>query len=340
MALKSPVSRIGLIALATLTAVCLTQTGCGNSIPYEDLLIAYEPDSSIDPSREYIAILGDIQAYTSVSVNNGYLMRTLAWLDGQQKHYGNIRCLLQTGDVTDQNSDHEWEVFRNDFEKITEKITTVVTTGNHDYTFESAVPPRLTSRLDDYYSSPRLEECIEHRYDKGSLANIIVRNTVHGERYDIISLEFAPRPEVVAWADSVVSANPAVHYFLMTHEFLWHGKQVNYGESFAYIMFHDSKTAYAPDQVWEKLVYNNDNIVAVLCGHNGFSEFLETANCTGRMVPQIMFNLQYQEHGGDSLVELWEFPENNDTAYVKVYNTWHRQFLDTPETNYKFRYRS
>lgn len=69
------------------------------------------------------------------------------------------------------------------------------------------------------------------------------------------------------------------------------------------------------------------------------SEFLETASCIGRMVPQIMFNLQYQENGGDTMVELWEFPQNSDTANVGVYHTWNRRYLDTSETSYKLRYR-
>lgn len=311
---------------------------CGNSIPNMDIEISEQADSIINPSSKYIVVLGDVQTYTQDPSLNIYLARSLAWVNGQQNHFGNILCLLQDGDVSNDNYDYQWKAFGDNVSAISKSIPTIVSTGNHDYFWDSDNDPRSSTKINNYLYSYFPHKLIEHSYEEGSVENVIVRNFIHGQRYDIVALEFAPRPQVVMWADSIIAANPDKKYFVMTHEFLLHGKMVKRENSYALRHFKEYP-ACAPDEIWEMMIRRRDNIVAVLCGHNGFSEQRESENDYGRLVPQILFNLQYQTNGGDTMVELWEFPEKGDSANVRVYHTWERRFLDTPETNYRFRYR-
>ena len=98
-------------------------------------------------------------------------------------------------------------------------------------------------------------------------------------------------------------------------------------------------TVTTPRQLWENLISENDNIVCLLCGHNGFSAHLTTLNKSGRDVEQILFNLQYQANGGDGWVQIWEFPKDKDYATVEVYNTITRQFHpDIHSFQFKYKY--
>lgn len=120
----------------------------------------------------------------------------------------------------------------------------------------------------------------------------------------------------------------------MTHEWLSrYGDRLD-DDSDANLQFsHSSHTT--PQEIWNSLVYPNDNIVCVLCGHNGFCKYLFSKNKVGRDVCQILFNLQYQENGGDGMIQLWEFPANENAINISVYNTITRQFHPDDETRVK-----
>lgn len=335
--MRSNTGKVGYKWLVALIAL-LSVVGCHHSDNFEKLRVVPVVDVAIHPDSEYFVVLGDVQTYVYNAFNRPYLERSLEWIYDQHNFYHNFLCLLQDGDVTETNSAEEWEIFYSLTEELSRTLLTIPATGNHDYSWDYSSNPRFSTRINDYLFNSLLESRIEDSFQPESMENIIVRNSIHGQRYDIIALEFAPRPEVLVWADSVVSSNPARKYFLMTHEFLYYGKRIGWADSYANLQFC-GYPACSPDQVWDRLVSKNDNIVAVLCGHNGFCEQLESPNDSGRMVPQILFNLQYQKNGGDTMVQLWEFPPTGDTCYVNVYHTYKRFFLTTPETNYKFRYR-
>lgn len=111
----------------------------------------------------------------------------------------------------------------------------------------------------------------------------------------------------------------------MTHEFLT-GKGERISSSSYTSQQLKNTTWNSPEQVWQQLVKDNDNIFCVLCGHNGFFTYLMSDNASDRSVPQILFNLQYLENGGDGWVQLWEFPQNSDSVNVILYNTLRREW--------------
>lgn len=215
--------------------------------------VASVMDSAIHPDSEYFVVLGDVQTYVYHGNNRGYLQYSLEWIKDQHYFYGNFLCLLQDGDITETNSAKEWEIFSGYTEDLSQTLLTIPSTGNHDYTWDYSSNPRFSTRINEYLYTPLLESRIEHFFEPGSMENIIVKNSIHGERYDIISLEFAPRPQVLVWADSVVSSNPDKKYFLMTHEFLYYGTRVEWANSYACLQF-GSYPCSSPDQVWDRLV--------------------------------------------------------------------------------------
>ena len=106
----------------------------------------------------------------------------------------------------------------------------------------------------------------------------------------------------------------------MTHEYLDDdGYIVSDDESFSKNMM-STNNSVTPYQIWNDLLHQHNNIVMLLCGHNGFYAYRVSENSCGRNVPQILFDLQYQKNGGDGWIQLIEFPHNNDVANVCIYN--------------------
>lgn len=297
-------------------------------------------DPVLNGQSDYIVVIGDIQMYTGKLHNMPYYKTTMDWIWSQRQYMKRLNCVLQVGDVSNDNESEQWKRFQDHSAAAAAEIPYITCTGNHDYDWDShgRINNRNSSRLNDYAAFPLTKSRIVEYFEEGKIDNIVVANTIHGERYDIISLEFGPRTEVVNWAKSHVSAHPERKFILMTHEFLTgKGERVSSG-SYAESQIRNS-TWSSPEQVWQRLVKDNDNIVCVLCGHNGFCTRLYSTNSAGREVPQILFNLQYQVNGGDAWVQLWEFPEYSDSVNVFVYNTLRREKHTGQSASFKFRYR-
>ena len=55
-------------------------------------------------------------------------------------------------------------------------------------------------------------------------------------------------------------------------------------------------------------------------------------------VPQILFNLQYQDNGGDGLIQLWESPNNSNVVNISAYDTFNRDWFMTDSTSFSFNF--
>lgn len=312
-------------------------------IPHYD--IEYHPtlldaDANLKDDSEYIIVIGDIQEYTDKVEYFSYLYDTMDWILSQVKHGKKIKCVLQTGDLTWTNMRSQYDVFYGCTVPLAEYVPYISCPGNHDYDYAegSLITNRFSTLFSEYTSFSTVRSNLVGRFEPGRMENIIVRNEIHGQRYDIISLEFGPRPEVLQWVFNHVQSNPDIKYILMTHEYLnSKGQRVTQGSNSASQFVNQAHTT--PEQLWQYLVRYNNNIVCVLCGHNGFSRHSYDQNDYGRDVAQILFNLQYQPNGGDGWVQIWEFPKYGDNVNVDTYNTITRQYHSESHHSFRFKYK-
>lgn len=308
---------------ATGIAACLllSLAGCEQ----EEVLYQYEEvfGCEFNPSSEYIIVLGDMQEYTqNPKYAQYYYMATINWIRGMKKQGYKIDCVLHTGDVTNGNEDWQYKNFYNVTRPLAEEVMFISAVGNHDYdwTSDDKIENRRSSKLTRYASFDLTCKNIVARFERDRLDNIVVQNTIHGQRYDILVLEFGPRPEVVTWADQWVRSNPDHNFILLTHEFLeYRGWRVSTGHTGAERQFVTIPCS-TPEYIWNHLIHKNNNIRCVVCGHNGFSQLNLLPNETGRMVPQIMFNVQYLPNGGNGMLEIWEIPKNSNKVKADVYS--------------------
>ena len=325
--------------------VLLLLLACNISCEIQQYEIEYSPtlldkDIILDDESEYIIVVGDIQEYTDKVEYFSYLYDTMDWIWSQVKHGKKIKCVLQTGDLTWSNMRSQYDVFLSCTAPLAELIPYISCPGNHDYDYTegSLITNRYSTLFSEYTSFSTVLKNLVGQFEPGRMENIIVRNEIHGQRYDIISLEFGPRPDVVQWVYDHVQSNPDIKYILMTHEYLnSKGQRVTKGSSSASIFKDQPHTT--PEQLWQNLVKDNNNIVCVLCGHNGFSSHSFDQNSHGRDVAQILFNVQYQPNGGDGWIQVWKFPKNGNYADVDTYNTITRHYHSEAGRSLRFKYK-
>lgn len=297
-------------------------------------------DPVLNHSSEYILVLGDVQEYTENAIYAPYFEATINWIYSQYSHGVKIKYILQTGDITWGNLPRQYKVYQQYTGSITKYIPMIACVGNHDYTCDEKgeITDRYSSLFTEYITPCAQNWPIASYFEPRRLENIVVSGQLQQMPYDILCLEFGPRSEVIAWANRYVASHRDRKFILLTHEFLTrNGERINKG-SYAELQLRN--TSYStPEQLWQKLIKNNDNILCVLCGHNGFIQHLFSKNSTGREVAQMLFNLQYQANGGDGWIQLWEIPADRDSIHVQTYNTIRRTFSSDPEGIFKFKYR-
>lgn len=318
----------------------LSASGCSKEEPdYRIELLSRDP-LMID-SSEYIVVLGDLQEYTGNYRYRPWLQHTMDWIWSQYHYDRNIRCILQVGDVTSDNSAGNWDVFMYHYSQVRSDIPMIVCVGNHDYTWSKGswlIEDRYSTLFSDYITYEDTSAVVIERFEPERTENAVVGFTLSGERCNVLALEFGARDEVLQWAAAYVASHPEQRFILLTHEFLSaKGVRISKGSSAESQFIGQSYNT--PEEIWEKLVFGNDNIVCVLCGHNGFVQHMFSRNAAGREVPQILFNVQYQENGGDGWIQLWEFSSDRDSVAVRTYNTVRSEILQDPNGTFGFRWR-
>lgn len=300
----------------------------------------------LDPTSEYIIIMGDVQEYTSYDKYAPYFMSSVNWIRGMHQKGYKIDCVMQVGDQTNNNEKWQYRVFYDYTKYMAEEVLFVSVTGNHDYDWRNGnkIYYRTSTLFNQYSNFAKTKDNVIAYFEPGRLENIIVKNQIKSQDYYIIALEFAPRPEVVEWARIYVESNPDKKFILLTHEFLNpQGYRENTENSYARKQFENRPNS-SPDEIWDNLIFPNDNIRTVICGHNSFSCVYNSKNSQGREIPQILFNVQYLDNGGDGIIQLWEIPANKDSIEIKLINTiknveldntYHLPLCDNEIINYK-----
>lgn len=329
------VKRILIFIIAFVGISCDAESNPNSSVFFTD-------DPFVNENSEYIIVLGDIQEYTNEEAYYPYFQATMEWIWNKIKEGKNIKCVLQTGDITWTNQHYQYNIFYKYTYPVALEIPYISCPGNHDYSYSNGyIKNRYSTLFSQYTSFEKVNQLIVDRFEEGRMENIIVKNEINGERIDIVSLEYGARTEVIEWAKQHIRNNPGIRYIILTHEFLTSkGKIIQDQDSYAYIDLARGESTYSgPVYIWNNLIKDNNNIVCVLCGHHGFSAHLFTKNSFGREVPQILFNLQYQDYGGDGWVQLWEFPKDSDFANVNTYNTITREYHPDSNHSFKFKYK-
>lgn len=256
----------------------------------------------------------------------------------------NIKAVVSLGDIVEHGNatasmsvlESEMATLSAQYNRLTAAgIPWVATPGDHDYDYFG---DRTSTMYDKYFTKEMLINTDEFElgglYDENSLLNSYYYMRPNDDvEYIIFSLEVQPRDEVIAWANSVIAANPDCRVILATHKYM----------NYAFCRRH-TEVSYnhgnPGETVWQELVSQHKNIDMILCGHNettGIYTAYDTG-VNGNKVLQVNCDLQNTDQSYKTVgaTVLARFNADGSEVSFNLYSAHHNLFIDSHSNDITF----
>jgi hypothetical protein len=314
--------RIRSLSLAALIGVILFSS-CGKK----------EPDFTI-------VLFPDTGKYMTATRSDIWYSQCQWVVDNRGKQ--NIVAAIGLGDMTEFASEQDYAIAKKGYDLIEAAgIPVMPALGTHDYQAydDTASPQRVETLWDSNFGQAWLDR---QTWFGGSFSgfpsNYWGRFEVGSRRFLILVLEVFPRPEVVAWASSVVDANRDREAILVTHSYMnIDGSLAKDDDEWGTVRFMASPIALSGEELWRDLISKKANIRAVVCGHLGStnSAYRVAKNAAGKPVHQFLMDYEWGPGGGDGWVGIFAFRPSRGKVDIGVYRTWARSGLGwDPKSKY------
>ena len=312
-----------------------------------------------DEASFSMILIPDPQSYTKFAANQPLFDLQTAWV-AQNIDRLNIKAALFTGDMVEQNGKQisaplpneyngdqtgrqQWEAVSRALSRLDNRLPYVVAQGNHDIG-EITATDRHTIMPNYVYPERNIlfEKCLV-----STCQNWQGVHTMENSAYEfhdkawgdllVITLEFAPRDEAIAWAKELTESDKYKNHKVIILVHSWLNTAGDRITQEGYTL----RPCNWADDVWKKLVYPSKNIVMVLSGHSGAAPKIEgdvkstnfkpTSSyridkaADGRSIPQMMFNSQqgdgdWNGNGGDCWLRILEFKPDGKTIGVRTFS--------------------
>lgn len=272
----------------------------------------YAP-AEITPGDSYtVVVLPDTQYYAQTHPH--IFMRQTEWI-AANTHERNIGLVLHMGDITNANTWEQWRVAANSMKLLNHVVPYVLAVGNHDNFPEGRGNGQTARRGDSRINAFFFPDEFPHLgglFEPGKLENAYYTVNIAGTDYLILSLEFAPSDEMVAWGDQVVAAHPNHEVIVVTHMYTGsNGRRTMNGQiAGLYDIGRNPDTTVNDGQaIWEKFVRKHANIRFVFSGHihSPVIPYDAAVGDHGNTVYEVLMDYQSEEFGGNGYLVLWEF---------------------------------
>lgn len=298
-------------------------------------------------------------------------MAAAQWIaDNVEKE--NIVHVIGAGDTTWTDDPAQWQRIKAGWDLFTKKVSWSNMTGNHDYpgsctpTDNPDYIVRDTTRYNLYFGASYIASTAAKETYVGSFAddyniygvpadqngkyqgmeNSYYRFTVNGVRWMILQMEYHPRASVINWANEILAQYPEDNVIVTTHSYItddaakWCTHWMPYTKSDAEMGGWLGSLMSTPEKwpngdtspIWDKLLYNHDNVKMLLCGHAGTTDghvlTKWSKNAAGNTVPQVMINAQdldvsYFAGQAMSMLGLLRFSKDGTKCEIQYYSPWH-----------------
>ncbi|MDO9633992.1 MAG: metallophosphoesterase [Paludibacter sp.] len=296
---------------------------------YTIKLEAYDPQLAKDKPLRLI-ILPDTQHY--VRDNPHIFQSQTAWI---ANNADSISFVIHVGDITNANNTTQWPVAVSALSLMDGNVPYTFTPGNHDMGGNNA-QSRNTTLMNQYlpYSKYSLLPNFGGAYQVGQMDNTWHKFSTHdGYHFIILSLEFAPRNAVLAWAGEMIKAFPSHNIIINTHAYMYSDEK-RHSDLYEHKWTPSTYGLYAEsdgdandgEQMWDKLVKLYPNILMVVSGHvlNDGTGTLVSDGDHGNKVYQMLANYQGgvigSENGGNGFLRIIDIDTENAKMYVRTYS--------------------
>lgn len=291
------------------------------------------------PGSWTIAVLPDTQYYSRSYP--GVFENQTRWIAAHAKER-NIKYVLHLGDITADNLEPQWRAAQRAMAQLDGVVPYALVGGNHDYGPKGDSTNR-ESFLNRYFPVARYTgwPTFGGAMEPGKIDNTYHLFEAGGKKWIVLALEWAPRDEVVTWADGVLTAHPDRLGILITHAYMSSNDTrfdwARYGRKQP-ASPHHYKLTYAPgtgndgEELWQKLVSRHANMVLTINGHtleDGVAR-LSSEGLHGNTVHQMLVNYQrMRPKQGNGFLRLLEFLPDGKTIQVRSYSPeWDRYKTD------------
>ena len=242
-----------------------------------------------------------------------------------------IKFAIGLGDITEDNTADQWELTSEQIYRMDGVVPYTVVRGNHDLVARTPEAEATRTLMFGYYFD---NDVYRRQFDdsyEGGVTNVYKRFTVCGIPYLLLSLDYGPDDDVLAWANDVCEQFPDDNVIISTHAFL----------------FHDGTTLDAEDicppshgvgvndcdVMWDEFVSLHENIVLVLCGHDPSNNIVvsKMTGVHGNTVTCCLIDPQHTDYyiQGIGLVTLLHFSNGGRTITIENYSTIQEKFYKT-----------
>lgn len=312
---------------------------------YTIRLESFDPHSAQEkPLR--LVVLPDTQHY--VRDNPGIFQSQTAWITNNAD---SISFVMHVGDITNANNTTQWPLAVNAMSLMDGNVPYTFTLGNHDMGGNNA-QTRNTTLFNQYfpYSKYSLTPNFGGAYETGKMDNSWHQfSTPDGYHFIIISLEFAPRNAVLAWAGEVVKAHPSHNIIINTHAYMYSDEK-RHSDLYSHKWTPSTYGLYAEsdgdandgEQMWDKLVKLYPNIFMVVSGHvlNDGTGTLVSEGDHGNKVYQMLAN--YQDgvigsvNGGDGFLRIIDIDADRTMMFIRTYSPYINEFKTEFDQEFSF----
>ena len=274
-----------------------------------------------------LAVLPD----TQVEVNAKPEMFTsqMQWI-ADKKDSLNIPFVLHVGDMVDYNNGEHYIKVSDGFKILDNaKIPYAITLGNHDTDAVgdhsgSAAPGntntnlRITGKFNAYFPVSRFT-AQKGRFENNKSDNAFYTFEAGGLKWMVVTLEFCPRKEAVAWAGNIIAKNPKYNVIILTHYFL-NGRGLIGQDNQGY-----GNTS--PQYIYDQVAKQYPNVRLVLSGHTGSTAFRDDVGVKGNHIYEILQDYQGDDKGG-GYIRLLEIDPEKGTIKAKIYTPFYNRTRD------------
>lgn len=314
--------------------------------------------SGLDTSKySYtFAFVGDTQKIVQTDAKNAlddskadtdYAKQIYQWIaDNAEKE--NIKYVFGLGDITETGTkmwddveataalvNKEWEVAYNAMTPLrTAGVNYALIAGNHERSQHYTASPFandsfMLDNITGYYKT-------KEESSTTWLGNYYINFDVGEHKYTLITLEYGAVDEILAWAGSIADANPDRRVIMTTHAYMFRdGTTLDKGD----VVPPDStgnKAANNGDEMWDKFVSQNANIILVVSGHDPYADIAwrQDVGVNGNVVSQFLIDPQGMSATTTGMVALFHFSADGSQVAVEYVST-HRS-----DENYNVYYRN
>ena len=232
-----------------------------------------------------------------------------SWI-AQEKENLNIQYVFHTGDLVDKSyMEDQWINADRSMKTLEDAdVPYGVLAGNHDVNHTA----NDYTKYYEYFGADRFkDETYYGESYKNNRGHYDILN-VNGNEYLMIYMGWGVNDEDMVWINQVLEEHPNSIAILNFHE---------------YLAVTGQRSAIG-NEIYEKVVKPNENVVAVLSGHFHDAEILvdeiddDGNGVTDRKVYQILADYQGGSEGGQGYLRLFKVNQNSNKISVETYSPY------------------